>query len=229
MQWSSLQIMAKNKDLQTTEDGRLLPYEEDAKEILENALIRYPFRQRSKIIKALQKTYPDLSTTTAYKWIDDIKQGWHKKVTDYDITTQVSQFQKIIEKAEEELWKIILDRPRNREETEEIEGVVTAAKGKSEYVVISALKQIVDNRKKLFDVMMDSGFITRHLGTGEIKHAFLGGLYVQTDDGVKIREQVDDMKKYIETRFEEVGIDLNQSSMVYAEDAKIDEDEDIEN
>ena len=208
----------------------VVPYEEDAKEVLENALIRYPFRQRSKIIKALQKSYPDLNERTAYRWIDEIKQGWHKKVTDYDITTQVSQFQKIIERAEEELWKIILDRPSNMSEMSENKKVVKTKAGVSEYVVISALKQIVENRKKLFDVMMDSGFITRHLGTGEIKHAFLGGLYVQTDDGVKIREQVDDMKKYIETRFEEVGIDLNQSSMVYAEDAKIDEeDEDIEN
>lgn len=218
--------MAKNKE----EQFDIVPYEEDAKEILENALIRYPFRQRSKIIKALQKTYPDLATTTAYKWIDDIKSGWHKKVTDYDITTQVSQFQKIIEKAEEELWKIILDRPRSLEETEENQGVVKTKAGVSEYVVISALKQIVENRKKLFDVMMDSGFITRHLGTGEIKHAFLGGLYVQTDDGVKVREQVDDMKKYIEGRLQEVGLDLSQGSMVFADETDIiDEDTDIEN
>lgn len=222
--------MAKNKDLTTTEEIEVVPYEEDAKEVLENALIRYPFRQRSKIIKALQKSYPDLSERTAYRWIDEIKQGWHKKVTDYDITTQVSQFQKIIERAEEELWKIILDRPSNMAEMAESKDVTKTKAGVSEYVVISALKQIVENRKKLFDVMMDSGFITRHLGTGEIKHAFLGGLYVQTDDGVKVREQVDDMKKYIEGRLQEVGLDLSQGSMVFADETDIiDEESDIEN
>lgn len=219
MPLSFLQIMPKQTKIQKLDNLEIqsLNYEIEAKEILEEALIRYPFRQRAKIIKSLQVKYPDLNERTAYRWIDDIKQSWQKKVTDYDITNQVAQFQKIIERAEEELWKIILDKPVNPSELSENK-VIKTRYGVGERVVVMALKQIVENRKRLFDVMMDSGFITRHLGAGEIKHAFLGGLFVQTDDGVKIKEQVKDMKSYIETRLSEVGLDLSQSSLTFAKD-----------
>lgn len=160
---------------------------------LEDLLIRYPFRKDINIADEVS-THFGVSSRTVYNWIKEIRETWKSELKETDVERHSAEFSKVFYKLEQELWNIITDKT-----------TVTQLK-------IQSIQCLAKNRKLLNDTLLKNGALMREIKRDSIFDMF------DNDDTLTYKQKLGGIKDYFDQKFLDVGLDLNQSTLVYAKD-----------
>ncbi len=160
---------------------------------LEDLLVRYPFRKDINIATEISEHF-GVTPRTVYNWIKEIREGWKSELNETDIERHSAEFSRTFYKLEQELWNVITDKT-----------VTTQLK-------LQAIQSLAKNRKVLNDTLVKNGALMKQVSRDSIFDIF------EDENSLTHRQKLGVVKAYFEQKFLDVGLDLNQATLVYEGD-----------